>query len=309
MNVAICPDGSLLTTFFTEPGLYLVQPKPQRPSPQHVHLFDSHTATIGIVEIDTDSFFVVATNFSTQTFYVTPGSSAIYRVIFPKDQSTNVTVEPAVTLPRNIGSPKFLTTLNDRMLLLGDLYKGNILAIDTCQGTSRVAIRDPLFLPIDTIIIPVGVNGLIIQGNILYFTSTRGRTFPDESKAIMRHVRPRGPASTIAKGPPNADDPSPVLYDGFAIDDKEEYAYVAMAGGHSAAKINLCTGNQDIIAGNLNITEIAQPIAVEFERAEHEDTLYVVTGGGYLLSVYGKKRVGGQVVAVKVGSQFAQTEL
>ena len=156
-------------------------------------------------------------------------------------------------------------------------------------------INDPLTAT--TPQLPVGVNGLKLDGRTLYFTNS-AQNLLAQVDIDLKTGTARGPASKIVNGLPPA-----VGYDDFALDRKGN-AYVTSAAGNFIERVDLRSGKQTIVAGAIDSTDIAEPTAAAFGRDGKEDILFVTTAGGLFFPVNGNTSVGGQVVAVKVGKKY-----
>ena len=145
---------------------------------------------------------------------------------------------------------------------------------------------------------PIGINGLHISHTkeILYFTNSAQSLFA--SIPINPNATLRGAAGIIT----NATTITPG-FDDFALD-LDDNAYIATSRGNTIAEVAY-NGRQEVLAGSLNSTEIAQPTSARFGRGrDGKRVLYVTTAGGLAapVDVDGKEVVvGGQVVAVEVG--------
>lgn len=290
-NLAIRPDGSILLSFITAPELYLLQPSSTNPDPQLLYRFDNATSTLGITEIARGTFIVAVITISGPAQGV-PGSSSLWRVSFARPKAT-----PRITLAAripNVVTPNGLVTLNKHKILLADSAKGVVFAVDVDTGVSNVAITDPLFANNGR---PISVNGLKILGHTLYFTNTAqnllGRVDID-----LKTGAALGPASKVVDALPPGKG-----YGDLALSDNG-IAYVTNAAGNFVERVNLRNHRQEIIAGQINSTEIAEPTAAALGRHGKEDTLFVTTGGGLLIPVNGDEIVGGQVVAIKLGRRY-----
>ena len=290
-NLAVRPDGSILTSFITAPELYLLQPSSTKPDPQLLYRFGNASSTLGITEVSRDTFIVAVTTIVGAAQGV-PGSSSLWRVSFAHPKST-----PKITLAAKIPdvvTPNGLVTLNKDKILLADSAKGVVFVVDVDTGVSNVAITDPLFANNGR---PISVNGLKILGHTLYFTNTAqnllGRVDID-----LKTGAALGPASTVVDALPPGKG-----YGDLAVSDNG-IAYVTNAAGNFVERVNLRNDRQTIIAGQINSTEIAEPTAAALGRHGKEDTLFVTTGGGLLIPVNGNEIVGGQVVAIKLGKTY-----
>ena len=139
---------------------------------------------------------------------------------------------------------------------------------------------------------PIGINGLRVHdGKTLYFTNEAQKLFAKID--INTDGTPLGPPSTIIT---NATATVP-CFDDFELDVQGD-AFIATASGNTLAEI-ASDGEQRVLAGNLNSTEIAQGTSARFGRTFRDrGRLYVTTAGGLAAPVNGDEIVGGQVVAV-----------
>ena len=290
-NLAVRHDGSILATTITSPEIYLIQPDPSNPSPRVIRGFNFNTGLLGITEIMPDTFIVAGSNLTLATLTPAPESSNLYHVRFPNRHSNDATVSLAAHIP-NIALPDGIVTLNDHTILVADPPNGQIWSVDTNTGAYHVVSSDPLLKG-------SGVDGLKIHGNKLYFTDTSERLLGRFTIDLETGI-PLGNASVVVRYPNN---PPVVAYDDFALSRDGKTAYPVVAGGNTVTQVDIKTGRQVTIAGNLNSTEIAQPTAANFGRNGNEGILYVTTAGGLGIPVNGDERIGGQIVAVKVGER------
>ena len=68
-------------------------------------------------------------------------------------------------------------------------------------------------------------------------------------------------------------------------------------------RINVATGEQVIVAGGLNSTQIAQLTAAVFGRENREGALYVTTAGDIAVPVHRYERVGGQLLEIETEAE------
>ena len=295
-NLAVRSDGSILTTLATAPELYLIQPSSTNPNPQLIHRFDGSTSVLGITELSPDSFIVAVSSVSGGSLPApVPGSSSLWTVSFPK-KSNAAKVSLAAPIP-DVLAPNGLITLNKQKILLSDSAKGLIFVVDLKTGISSIAISDPLLATNERL--PVGVNGIKLRGHTLYFTNSAQKIL-GKIDIDLKTGAARGPATIIAHSLPN---PPDLGYDDFAISNKG-VAFVANGPGNFIERVDLKSGQQSIVAGEVNSTEIAEPTAAALGRNGREDTLFVTTAGGLLFPVNGDEVVGGQVVAVQLGKKY-----
>lgn len=277
-NLAIRPDGSILTTIASRAEIYLIQPLTTPPDPQLIYRFNGSNAVAGIVETSPDIFYVTVTSV-TETLAPIPNSSQLWRITFPFRDRDIPVVSKVADLSR-ISVPNGLTSLpgGDR-LLSADSFQGIVFIINTSTGNVIAALFDPLFNPTDPG--SFGVNGLEVFDDILYFTNGAQKVFGkipiDPLTGISLSF-----ASTIA----NTLSPTGA-YDDFAVIPHGKVAFVATGEGNAIERINLKTGRQDIVAGGINSTVLEGPTSAAFGRKKNgtldPGTLFVTTFGGQLV--------------------------
>lgn len=289
-NLATRHDGSILATTVTAPTLYLVRPDSRKQSPKVIEGFNSNTGLLGITEITPDAFVVAGSNFSLTTQAPAPNSSYLYLVTFPSRNSENPTVSVAAHIP-NVALPDGIVTLNNRTILVADPPNGAIWSVNIKTGAYSIVSSDPLLKG-------TGVDGLKLHDDKLYFTDTSERLLGRFAIDLKTGI-PVDNASVVARYP---DDPPVVAYDDFALSRDGKFAYPVIAGGNSVTQVNVLTGKQVTIAGELNDITTAQPTSAAFGRNGDEGILYVTTAGGLGIPVNGNETVGGQIVAIRVGA-------
>ena len=290
-NIAVRPNGSLLVTAGTAPDLYLLNPSNPSPQPILVHRFTDALGTFGITETTPDTFYLIVSNGSLSQIIPPPKSTRIFRVSFPEPDEMFANVQ-LISIVSDVGLLNGLTSLDADTILAADSVQGVVHAINLTSGISKVVIQDPLMAPLSNFTGPgfnLGINGLHIQDNYLYFTNTARAIFA--RIAINTDGRPAGPPATVI-----ADAPSGAGFDDFALG-WGGCAFAAVGTGNTIDEIGL-DGRQEIIAGNLNSTEIAEPTSVAFGKGMEWGKLYVTTGGGFAAPVNGDVVVGGQVVEI-----------
>ena len=291
-NLAIRPCGSILVTSLTSPSLYQINPFTNPAQETLIHNFTDASWTVGITQTTPDTFYVVVANGSLQTLSAAPGSNRLYRVSFPPPSLHNPNPSVEVSLAATLSDAGLLngaTTLTDKCILTADSHRGLIWLTDITTGDSYPAFSDPLMLP--TAAPPgIGINGIKLLPNppSLYFTNSALALLAK----IPLHANgsAAGPAEVVAHAPPRAS------YDDFVFD-RFGTAFLATSAGNSIAEVTR-TGAQNIIAGNVNSTAIAEPTSAQLGQ---NGVLYVTTAGGLAVPVVvgGEEvRVGGQLVAV-----------
>ena len=181
-----------------------------------------------------------------------------------------------------------MTTLNPTTVLVADSRKGVVWATNIETGVSRIVISDPLMLP--TSAFPLGINGVHLHDQTLYFTNS--------ALSLFAKI-PIHPDGTAAGAPVNISHGIPGgSYDDFTIGEHGD-AFLVTSTGNSIEEVGLGGEPQVIVAGNLNSTEIAEPTSAAFGRGRGErGILYVTTGGGLAVPVNGDEIVGAQFIGI-----------
>jgi sugar lactone lactonase YvrE len=170
-------------------------------------------------------------------------------------------------------------------VLIADSAPGVVWRLDTRSGESQVVIDDPLMKA------PaggpaVGINGINMFNNVLYFTNSFGFTF--NRVPINSDGTACGAAQTVAQCE---------VCDDFTFD-QDGNAFVAQNPGNILRKITP-DGVSTVLVGNLNSTELAGPSSVRFGRqGEGKSVLYITTCGGLVGPVNGTFVEGGKVVSI-----------
>jgi sugar lactone lactonase YvrE len=124
---------------------------------------------------------------------------------------------------------------------------------------------------------PLGINGIRVQNQMVYFSNSAKQTFGRVSIDI--HGSVKGRVEILAKviSPDRA-------YDDFALDQKGS-AWIAT---HSNSINRVVTdGNQTVVAGGGASTELVEPTSAVFGRGskKEEGMLYVTTAGGQVAAI------------------------
>ncbi|KAL6856314.1 quino protein amine dehydrogenase beta chain-like protein [Trichoderma novae-zelandiae] len=279
-NIAVRSNGNLLVTLTDRPELYEVNPfTPQ--NAKLIHRFPGYFGLLGIAEVSPDVFTLNAGNFSVETGPA-PGSWAIWQVAFHRDQPA---VSKVVDIPEALllnGMTTLETTPNT--VLSADSTLGVIYSVNTHTKSYKVVLEDDSFKPAAGAELPIGVNGIRYRDHYVYYTNSfkafLGRVPVDNSGYAT------GSYETIATG---------IVGDDFAL--TPEAAYIAGNPTNVVTKVNLSTGESEVIAGNLNSSLVAGDTSVAFGRTRKDrNVLYVVTVGG---PVNGFTE-GGKIVALNI---------
>ncbi|MCJ1438645.1 hypothetical protein MMC27_008035 [Xylographa pallens] len=284
-NLAVRQNGEVLCTSLSKAALYLVNPFEHVAS--LVHQFEPTEGLLGISEIENDVFVVASANVSLATSEAYPGSAKMWKI----DMAAWTLGEPdVVTLIANLTDvvlPDGIATLDNEigLVLLADAAKGIVWRVDTTTGDYSVAIQDKLFTT-DNKLIPLGVDGIHILDDQLYFTNFGNNAFG--RVGISANGSATGPIEIIA---------NMTIPDDFAIADNGT-AY--LAGDNSLYRYRQ-DGQVDILVGGPNSLVLEGCTSAQLGRTRMDkNVLYIGTNGGLLAPVDGVIH-GGQLVAVNVG--------
>lgn len=280
-NLALRSDGSILLTRLDTPEVWLVDEASGNAT--LVHSFANATSCFGISEIDDDVFAVVVGNFSTKTYQPTPGSFTVQKLDFNLasrtdterlvDQGQLAAVSPIAALPKAHalnGMTSF--TKESHLVLIADSPVGVVWKLNVQTGEYSVALNDTTMLPAEGQALPLGVNGLKLVDDYVYYSSTTRMQFG--RVRVNSDATPAGDYEIIASGflPDNLD----VTTDGTA--------YIATDPQNSVVRITPY-GQISLVAGGQLSTQIPGPTSCRLSADEKE--LYVGTSGGQVAPVLG----------------------
>lgn len=265
-NLAVRSNGQLLVTLLSSPEVYQVDPTLQQP-PTLVHRFDGHLACAGIVELGTDVFYVVVSNFSTVTITTGPGTYSVWKLNLTEFDSGGGTI-PAVHIANFPDSVFFngMTAIpNSEYLLIADSRgSSNVWSLNVATGAVNGTITNSLMAGLETGE-DIGINGVKVWGQSLYWTNT------DQALLGKIAINAEGDAvstaTTVTSGLTSVDD---FVFDStgnvyFAGNDEVRYK----ATGSSTFTV---ISNNTLLSGST---------AVKFGRLSNDrNDLYVTTNGG-----------------------------
>jgi len=221
---------------------------------------------IGIAETypGSDVFIVSAGNFSYGPQVPggvagVPGSFSAWRF----DYTSGKAVTTQIAAIPEANSLNGLAVLNENTVLIVDSGLGAIWAVDTTTGVHTIAIQSPLWLP--TPYFSLGINGIKIRGNTVYWTNSAFGTFGKVQ--VNKDGTAAGPVEVIASAPTG------LSFDDFALD-WQGNAWVA-GPPNALIKVGIANGNVEVVAGGGTNQTLVGPTSVALNRC----TLYVATGG------------------------------
>jgi hypothetical protein len=273
-NLAVRADGSILVTVLYHKQLwYVPAPANELPvDPVLVHTFES--LAMGIVEAETDVFYVC-------TF----GPATVERVDLrmwspgaPANVSRVLTFDPSGAVLNGC------CLIAPHVLLVADSVAGQIWRVDLAEdgltATARVwLLHDSMAFDPDNPLNPQpGVNGVRYDSrtNCLYYTSTTRKLFMRVPVDPQTH-EPTGEPEFVAGG---------TMADDFCIDENAGVAYVTTHRQNAIDRVPLRPGQhgvgRDIVAGEPFTTQLVGPSSAGWGRGPNDygHLLYVTTDGG-----------------------------
>ncbi|KAH7100841.1 hypothetical protein BKA62DRAFT_672395 [Auriculariales sp. MPI-PUGE-AT-0066] len=260
-NVAVRGNGDLVITSLSHPRIITVDPRAANPTPRTLSVISSPTVnvTTGIVEFAPDQFAVLGSLFSLKTFIASNFA----------DIPEAILCNGLVTLPHAAGQ-----------VLVADSGKGALWRVDINTGAVALVVEDPI-LASNLTNLPLGINGIHIHNDELYFTNT-GRGYLGRVPIAYDGVF-TGNITTLATIPTGI--ASGASFDDFAMDSKGRF----WISTHSdIVDLVLPDDSQQILRGfNVSATPGTGPTAAVFGRGceSEEETLYVVSGEGAIFAV------------------------
>ena len=294
-NIAIRQTGQILVTVLSVPELWQVTLDPQSPHAMNantskplasatlVHRIPDVTGLLGIVEMQQSNvFYVVAGNFSYNTYTSMSGSYSIWKIDMQRPSSPAV-ASKLTDIPEGVAlNGMAALNLSQGLLVVADAGAGVVYTVNVHTGNYSKTIDDPTMKPNSSL--AIGINGMKIHDNYLYYTSTAQKLF-SRIPIDTTSGTPTGPAEIIATN---------IFGDDFSLDQAGN-AYVAENPWDVVAKVTP-GGEVSVVAGSLNSTLVAGATSTAFERTSGDGSvLYVTTSGGIGTPV---RIEGGKVIAI-----------
>ncbi|OIW28641.1 hypothetical protein CONLIGDRAFT_389394 [Coniochaeta ligniaria NRRL 30616] len=293
-NIFVRSNGDLLVTVLM-PSAALIQisdPSSAEPTVSIVHNFTSVDGLLGIAETKHDVFTVTGGNFTGIGAQVNGTFSAWEVDLNGSDMYNNKNVN-LITSMKPVAFMNGLTSLpeNPTTVLIADSALGVVWRLDTLTGRFNKALD---FL--DMKVVPgsplaIGINGIRISNDTLYFTNSFERT-------IYRvKIDKTGGVAMGAAMEKFVQIKEAIFLDDFAIgSDGVIWAVENVANRLFAVRPD---GSYEVVEGGINQTTVAGDTAAAFGRGKTDQkTLYVVTSGAQAGPVNGTYVEGGKVVAV-----------
>jgi hypothetical protein len=289
-NLAVRPNGKLLLVRYDVAEIYELDAHAENPTPRLLHQWaDGAKSVTGCAETSPDVFAVVVLTPQSKSPKTT--KFALWGLDFSTGGEDPIVAMLAADIP-NAGLLNGLAPLSSTAVLAADTKNGVVHRIDLRTGASSVVIKDSTMR-----LLGLGINGVRIRGNTLYFTNTAKGLFAkvpiDESSGETT-----GPVEILAKTGIIGDLTG---IDDFALGHAENEAFIVNFVQNKLLKVD-GTGRVTVLAGSVLSQSIPGPCSAQFGRTEtDESVLYVTTSGNAILPLPGARLGGGgQVIAVKL---------
>ncbi|KAI1324489.1 hypothetical protein F5Y16DRAFT_380767 [Xylariaceae sp. FL0255] len=280
-NIAVRSNGHILLNTFTNATMYTIDPNDPK-APIIAAQVPNKTALSGIAEVAPDVFAIGAGVLGSYNF--TDNSTSVWLVDFHKPADLTATsvshvadIPEAVIINGFVSLPK-----NPHIVLTPDSATGKVYRINTLSGEVDVAFANPkLGLP-TSYVVPLGMNGLHVHGEYLYFTQSAQKYYGRVK--ISDTGDKTGAIETVVTMPADG-----TGYDDFALA-SDGTAYVSL---HANMTMKITPeGEQTYLLDADNHPHLYDPTSVALSRDQKK--LYIVTDGA---SISGGT-TGGQVIEV-----------
>ncbi|KAK0717777.1 hypothetical protein B0T26DRAFT_676042 [Lasiosphaeria miniovina] len=258
-NLHVLPSGSIIFTEVTSNTLKSIDPGARSPVPNDVISLPAVTSQLGITPVGPNAFAVAGGNYSSGAFL--SGSATLFVVTLSGGGNARQPtghVTKAIPVATQLMNGLASLPAHPHLVLAADSTGARVLRINTATGATDVVWADAAALGAPAgAELPLGVNGIRVQGAWLYLTNSARGFFgrvPIDAKGNVVGALHVIRALTGAIGLSNA-------YDDFAVDAAGN-AYVALH--HSSVVKITPAGVQTLIAGGEGVaTVVAAPTAVQ----------------------------------------------
>ncbi|GAB1312715.1 SMP-30/Gluconolactonase/LRE-like region domain-containing protein [Madurella fahalii] len=288
-NLFALPSGHILLTTFNSGNLLSIDPRATTPTPQNIAKLGDATGLTAIAALPLNLYAVAGGIHGPFSFV--NNTMALYVVLVMGHQLASIVVA-SIPVPGTM-MMNGLAALPHRpfTVLSADSIGGRLLRINTVTRQVDVAWTDAAFGSGGNPNMPLGINGLKIVGDWLYFTNSGRGTFA--RVPIDHNGNKVGSIQVIATLPTPANMTN--AYDDFDFD-RCGNAYVAL---HSSSVVKITpSGQQTVVAGGPGaIPKLKSPTSVS--TAPDGKSIYISTGGG---EFEGPTITGGQVLELELPS-------
>ncbi|KAK2614176.1 hypothetical protein N8I77_001025 [Diaporthe amygdali] len=240
-NLAVRSNGDIIVTSVASSTLFGLSSQGEHP-PLPVAEISGVTGLLGIVELETDIFYVVGSNLTS-----TEDSNGLWKIDIRNFEaaSNGTVIQPATTslvtrLPSalQLNGLARLASNDTKNLLVSDSSQGNVIRLNVDTKAVEVVIQLPEMAPLPTGL-DIGVNGIRLRDNKLYFVSLDQGLFASVPISLASGT-PVGPVETLASNITFGDD--------FGLSDDGRWAYVATNGPQEIIGVDVSRGGKVVVA-------------------------------------------------------------
>ncbi|KIX97893.1 uncharacterized protein Z520_06671 [Fonsecaea multimorphosa CBS 102226] len=299
------PSG-VLVNMLSSPDMYLIPTNPPA-TPIHIAHIPNHLGLMGIAEMGHDVFYAIAGNFSVDTFHVELGSFSIWEIDLRGLPGIpgNLTAKTTEIASVPTGLLNGLTVLNpvEGILLAADSGNGVVWSINVRTGHVAVAVNDTSMAPILSSTAPLGINGLHVVDQNLYYTNTNKASL-FRVPLNMTTGEAIGVVETLVQSAQIAPDDFTVDFSGNVWLASDPYNQLVLLPNVTANAVSGSSTIQ-IIAGSPQAKKYMGPSATAFGTGAldlQRGSLYVTTNGGMAEYQYKNWTMGGSLLRYDVAS-------
>ncbi|KAK3323017.1 hypothetical protein B0H66DRAFT_555664 [Apodospora peruviana] len=276
-NLHVLPrSGHILLTTLSSGRLLSIDPDAANPSPRALAQLGTATGLTGIAELGRPGLGVYAVTGGTHAgFRFAPGSMAVFVVLvvpLRPNHPPSAVVVSSIPFPDTTMMNGLAPLVDDPFTVLSaDSLQGRILRINTVTRVADVAFADAALSPGGNPAMPLGINGLRVVGDYLYFTNSGQGTYG--RVPIDRLGNKTGNAQILATLGSSTN--LTFAFDDFNLD-RCGYAYVSL---HDSQVVKITPdGVLSAFAGGPGaVPAILSPTSVAL--ANDGASIYVTTGG------------------------------
>ena len=173
-------------------------------------------------------------------------------------------------------------------LLIADSGAGAVWSLNVDTGATRKIITDPLMAPTSGADPAIGINGLKVRAQTLYFSNSDQGLIGNLS--LNADGSAKGPATTVVRNAPGGDDFQLDLYGNMFMAGNDELGFHGVSEGTQGPPDTV--SNSPLLVGS---------IAVEFGRLPSDNSsVFVSTNGGQAQYISKNFTNPGRIVKVDV---------
>lgn len=264
-NIALRGNGDILVTSVASPTLFGLSSQGEN-TPVPVAEIPGVTGLLGIAELEKDVFYVVGSNLTS-----TEDSNGVWRVDirnFQAAEDGNI-IQPAstslvtrITSALQLNGMARLASNDTKNLLISDSAQGNVIRLNVDTKAVDTIIEEPEMAPLTTGL-SIGVNGIRIRDNKLYFVSLDQGLFARVPISLASGATV-GPVETLASNITFGDD--------FSLSKDGKRAYVATNGPQEVIGVDLLRGGKAVVASS---PLLGSASSVAAQQVDGRSVLYV----------------------------------